>query len=58
MRVIDHLLCRYRAGDYTLAAKHFTLALRSSPGDARVLSNRAACYSRLGKWQRCIQVTD
>ena len=49
-------MCRYRAGDYTLATEHFTSALRSSPGDARVLSNRAACYSRLGKWQRCIQV--
>ena len=58
MRVIDHLLCRYRAGEYTLAAEHFTSALRSSPGDHRVLSNRAACYSRLGKCQRCIQVTD
>ena len=51
-------MCRYRAGEYTLAAKHFSSALRSNPRDTRLLSNRAACYSRLAKWQRCIQVTD
>ena len=47
---------RYQSGDYPAALDHYATALELSHRDARILSNRAAAYQKMGRWKRCLQV--
>ena len=47
---------RFQSGDYPAALEHYTTALELSHRDARILSNRAAAYHKLGRWKQCLQV--
>ena len=47
---------RFQSGDYTAALDHYTTALELSHRDARILSNMAAAYLKLGRWKQCLQV--
>ena len=47
---------RVQAGDYPAALKHYNTALYLSHRDARILSNRAEAYQKLGRWKQCLQV--
>ena len=47
---------RFQSGDYPAALEHYTTALELSHRDAKILSNRAMAYYKLGQWKQCLQV--